>query len=76
MDTLAQTLLQHATDDHERGASMGVWVFGVGFGPIGFIGLGAAAAAFGAPAAQAVAGALLVAMTLIVAVAGPIRRLR
>ena len=76
VDTLAQTLLQHATDDHQRGASMGVWVFGVGFGPIGFIGLGAAAAAFGAPAAQAVAGALLVAMSLVVAVAGPIRRLR
>lgn len=76
VDTLAQTLLQHATDDHERGAAMGVWVFGVGFGPIGFIALGVAAEAFGAPAAQVAAGLLLIGASVLLAVVGPIHRLR
>lgn len=76
VDTLTQTLLQHATDDHERGAAMGVWVFGVGFGPIGYIALGATAATFGAPAAQTVTGLLLIVATALLAVVGPIRRMR
>ncbi len=76
VDTLGQTLLQRATDDHERGAAMGVWVFGIGFGPIGFIGLGAAAEAFGAPTAQAAFGLLLIGVSLVLAVVGPIRHLR
>ena len=76
VDTLAQALLQHATDDHERGASMGVWVFGIGFGPIGFIGIGAIAAVYGAPAAQFAFGLLLIGVSLVFAVVGPLRRLR
>jgi len=38
---------------------MGIWFFAIGFGPIGLVGLGAAASAFGAPAALAVSGILL-----------------
>jgi hypothetical protein len=59
IDTLGQTMLQRAADDHERGAAMGVWLFTIGFGPLGLVVLGAAAVALGAPAAQAASGLLL-----------------
>jgi MFS family permease len=76
VDTLAQTLLQHATEDAERGAAMGVWLFGVGIGPIGVIGLGAAATVFGAPAAQVAFGVMLIGLSVVLASVGPVRRLR
>ena len=38
---------------------MGVWYFAIGFGPLGHLGLGAAAVAFGAPISVAISGALL-----------------
>ena len=59
VDTLSQTLVQRNVDDTERGSAMGIWFFAIGFGPIGLVGLGAAASAFGAPAALAVSGILL-----------------
>ena len=59
MDTLGQTLLQRNADEHERGAAMGLWVFSVGFGPVGHLTLGAAASVFGAPITQAVSGLML-----------------
>ena len=59
VDTLSQTLVQRNVDDAERGSAMGIWFFAIGFGPIGLVGLGAAASAFGAPAALAVSGILL-----------------
>ena len=58
-DTLGQTLLQRNVDDAERGSAMGIWFFAIGFGPLGLVGLGAAANAIGAPAALAISGALL-----------------
>ena len=66
MDTLGQTLIQRNADEHERGAAMGLWVFSVGFGPIGHLTLGAVATSYGAPFAQAASGLglMLVAMTL------------
>jgi len=59
VDTLSQTLVQRNVDDAERGSAMGIWFFAIGFGPLGLVGLGAAATAFGAPAALAVSGVLL-----------------
>jgi MFS family permease len=59
LDTLGQTLLQRNVDDAERGSAMGTWYFAIGFGPLGLVGLGAAANAIGAPAALAISGALL-----------------
>src|SRR5262249_53445718 len=59
LDSLGQTLLQRSADERERGAAMGIWVFSVGFGPLGLLGLGAAADLVGAPLAQAASGALL-----------------
>ena len=53
VDTLTQSLLQRNVDDAERGSALGIWFFAIGFGPLGLVGLGAAANAFGAPAALA-----------------------
>jgi MFS family permease len=64
LDTLGQTLLQRTAPDNERGAGMGVWVFSVGFGPIGFLVLGAAAAAVGVSLIQAVSGLVLVVVAI------------
>jgi hypothetical protein len=59
LDTLSQSQLQRNVDDSERGSAMGIWFFAIGFGPLGLVGLGAAANAIGAPAALAISGTLL-----------------
>jgi hypothetical protein len=59
VDTLAQTLLQDSSGPNQRGAAMGVWLFSVGFGPVGFVAMGALATAWGAAAVQVVGGVLL-----------------
>jgi MFS family permease len=59
-DTLSQALLQRNVDDTERGSAAGLWFFAIGFGPLGLVGLGAAANALGAPVALAISGILLV----------------
>ena len=64
VDTLSQTLVQRNVDDTERGSAMGIWFFAIGFGPLGLVGLGAAATAFGAPAALAISGVLLASFAL------------
>ncbi|HEX6654771.1 MAG TPA: MFS transporter, partial [Candidatus Limnocylindria bacterium] len=76
MDTLGQTLMQRNAGEDERGAAMGLWVFSVGFGPIGHLTLGAAASQFGAPATQTVAGGLLAVIGLLLALNRSLRRLR
>ncbi len=65
LDTLGQTLMQRASPDEERGAAMGVWVFSIGFGPVGLLLLGALAATFGAPNVQLLSGAILVTVALL-----------
>jgi MFS family permease len=72
-DTLGQTLLQHSVDDHERGASAGIWFFGTGFGPFGSLGMGAVATAFGGPVAMFASGSILA--TIILGLSA-VRRLR
>jgi MFS family permease len=59
MDTLGQSLIQQSVDDNERGAAMGIWFFGIGFGPFGFVAVGAIATAVGGPVALGISGALL-----------------
>jgi hypothetical protein len=73
LDTLGQSLIQRSVDDNERGSAMGVWYFAIGFGPIGHLTLGAAAAAVGAPVALAISGGLL---ALIAAALSGVRALR
>ena len=63
-DTLGQSLLQHAVQDHERGASAGIWFFGTGFGPFGALALGGVATLFGGPVAMFVSGAALATIVL------------
>jgi MFS family permease len=76
MDSLGQTLLQRNADEHERGAAMGLWVFSVGFGPVGHLALGAAASSFGAPVTQAISGIMLTLVAIGMALNGPLRRAR
>jgi MFS family permease len=76
MDTLGQTLVQRNADEHERGTAMGVWVFSVGFGPVGHLTLGAAATAYGAPLAQAVSGICLMVVAAVLSLHAPLRRAR
>ena len=66
VDTLSQSLLQRNVDDAERGSAVGIWFFAIGFGPLGLVGLGAAANALGAPTALAISGALLVLFAVVV----------
>jgi predicted MFS family arabinose efflux permease len=76
MDTLGQTLIQRNADERERGAAMGLWVFSVGFGPIGHLTLGAAASTFGAPVTQTVSGLMLVLVAGLMAANRALRRAR
>ncbi len=65
VDALALSLLQHSVTGSQRGSAIGVWLICTGFGPIGDIEIGYLAAAIGAPLAQAVNGAILVAILLL-----------
>ena len=76
MDTLGQTLMQRNADEHERGAAMGLWVFSIGFGPVGHLALGAAATVVGAQQAQAVSGVVLMLVAGLMALHAPLRRAR
>lgn len=76
MDTLGQTLIQRYADERERGTAMGVWVFSIGFGPVGHLALGAAATQVGAPLAQAVSGLGLMVVAAVMALHAPLRRAR
>mgnify|MGYP000347793646 CR=1 FL=1 len=76
LDTLGQSLIQQSVDNHERGAAMGIWFFAIGFGPFGFMAIGAAAAAFGGPIAMAASGGLLAATGLGLTSVRRIRELR
>ena len=76
VDTHGQALLQRSVDARERGAAMGVWVFCIGLGPIGFVAIGALAVLIGAPAAQFACGSILLVATLLMAIRSPLARLR
>jgi MFS family permease len=75
LDTLAQSLLQQSVDDSERGSAMGIWFFAIGFGPLGHLGIGAAANAFGAPTAMVISGSLLVLLAVALSGVRTIRRI-
>jgi MFS family permease len=75
LDTLGQTLIQRNVEDHERGAAMGIWFFGIGFGPFGHLAAGAVASVLGPAVALAASGGLLVAATGTIAARTEARRL-
>ena len=76
LDTLGQTLLQQAVPARQRGAAMGTWVFAIGFGPVGHLGVGMLASSFGAPLTLTVFGSALAAFAVLVWRSAPLRSVR
>jgi MFS family permease len=64
VDTLYKTLMQANVTNEQRGRAMGSWVLSIGTAPIGHIGVGALADAFGAQKALLVNGAVLATVSL------------
>jgi len=75
-DSLSQSLMQRSTEDSERGAAMGVWTFAVGWGPVGHLAVGLAAARVGAPLTQLVAGGVLLLLAVGLSFNRALRTLR
>ena len=76
VDTLYKTLMQSNVSNEERGRAMGSWVLSIGIAPVGHIGIGAMASAFGAPGALLVNGAILLGVSMLTALGMPkMRRL-
>ena len=77
VDTLYKTLMQANVPDEQRGRAMGSWVLSIGVAPVGHIGVGALAAALGAPGALLVNGAVLTGVSIVAALKLPkVRRLQ
>jgi MFS family permease len=74
-DTLSQMLLQQSAGEQQRGAAMGLWVFSIGFAPLGHLALGALSDVLGAPPTQAIFGASLAIVAALLAYYAPLRRL-
>jgi predicted MFS family arabinose efflux permease len=64
-DAMQWTLLQLNVPDEMRGRAVGAWVFAIGFGWIGHIGLGAVGEIFGVQWALAGAGIVVILTGLI-----------
>ena len=76
VDTLYKTLMQTNVPDEQRGRAMGSWVLSIGVAPVGHLGVGALAAALGAPGALLVNGAVLGGVSVAAAIGLPgVRRL-
>jgi MFS family permease len=75
-DSLSQSLMQRSTPEGERGAAMGVWTFGVGWGPFGHLAVGLAASRVGAPLTQLVAGGALLLLAIGLSFNKALRTLR
>lgn len=76
VDTLYKTLMQENVENEQRGRAMGAWVLSIGVAPVGHLGVGALASAFGAGRALLINGSILAAVSVATALALPrIRRL-
>lgn len=77
IDALEQSILQHVVDDSERGRAMGLWTICLGFGPFGFVAIGALAGVFGAQLGQILAGGAMALAAVVIALSpGTVRELR
>jgi MFS family permease len=74
LDALLQTLLQAAT--RRRGSAMGVWVWTVGFAPIGQLQTGIIGTVLGAQLALGINGSILALAGVLLALLPATRRLR
>ncbi len=76
MDAMGHTILLLNVSEEQRGRAMGVWMTGIGFGPVGSIAIGAVASLLGAPAAVTINGTLMiVAFILIIVLVPRLRRI-
>ena len=77
VDVLFKTLMQLNVPNEQRGSAMGSWVFSIGTGPVGHVGIGSAAGRFGATWAFFFNGAILSSIGLLTLVSTPfLRRLK
>ena len=74
-DAMQWTLLQLNVPDQMRGRAVGAWVFAIGFGWIGHLGLGAVGELIGVQWALAAAGAIVVATGMLALFSPSLRRL-
>ena len=76
VDTLYKTLMQENVENEQRGRAMGAWVLSIGVAPVGHLGVGALASAFGAGRALLINGSVLLGISALTALALPrVRRL-
>ncbi|MDA1282671.1 MAG: MFS transporter [Chloroflexi bacterium] len=73
-DAMQWTLLQLNVPDEMRGRAVGAWVFAIGFGWIGHLGMGAVAEAVGVQTALAGAGIFVVLTGILVYFFSPLMR--
>jgi len=73
-DAMQWTLLQLNVPDEMRGRAVGAWVFAIGFGWIGHLGLGAVGEAVGVQWTLAGAGLLVIATGIVVLATSPALR--
>lgn len=76
VDVLEQTAIQAAAGRHARGRAAGLWVISLGFGPVGVLEIGVLAEFWGARAAQAVNGGLMLVFGMLLVTSAVGRRLR
>jgi MFS family permease len=65
LDAMGHTILMLNVSGQQRGRAMGVWMMGIGFGPVGSITIGAVASLLGAPAAVTINGLLIVSTSAV-----------
>ena len=70
-DLLQQTLIQLAVPEEQRGRAVGVWVLGIGSGPVGHVEMGGLVASLGAPTALWINGCLVLAGAAALLVRAP-----
>ena len=76
IDSLYRTMMQENVPNEQRGRAMGAWILSIGVAPVGHLGVGAMAGAFGAPVTLLINGAILLGVSISTGLGLPkIRRL-
>ena len=77
VDVIFKTLMQLNVPNEQRGSAMGSWVFSIGTGPVGHVGIGSVAGRYGASLAFLVNGTILSSIGILTLVSTPfVRRLK
>ncbi len=74
VDALYKTMMQENVENEQRGRAMGAWVLSIGVAPVGHVGIGALAGAFGAVGALLINGSIL--FTVSIATGLGLRQIR